>query len=176
MKQLWALLLLLVSVLGVAAEPHPLRTVGKVELGRYLGKWYEIARYPNSFQKDCTEATAEYTQADDGKIRVTNTCRKVGKTEFTSATGVARVEDPVSQAKLKVNFVPGWLRWTGIGNGDYWIIDLDQDYTFAVVSEPARKYLWILSRTPTPAPAVLDGIRKRLVEQGFDLSKLIPSR
>jgi lipocalin len=68
-------------------------------------------------------------------------------------TGIARVEDHVTHAKLKVNFVPSWLRWTGIGNGDYWIIDLDKDYTYAVVSEPTRKYLWILSRTPTMSQA-----------------------
>jgi apolipoprotein D and lipocalin family protein len=162
--------------LAVANELPPLRIVPTVNLSRYLGKWYEIARFSNSFQKDCVEAIAEYSLIDDEKIQVINTCRRIKDGRLSSVTGIARVEDPVTHAKLKVNFVPSWLRWTGIGNGDYWIIDLDKDYTYAVVSEPSRKYLWILSRTPTMPQATYNDILKRLRDQNFEVSKLIPSR
>ena len=173
---LTSLLFILTSQLASATELPNVVTVQKVDLSRYLGKWYEIARFPNSFQKDCNEAVAEYSLIEDQKIQVTNTCKGVKDGRLSSVTGIARVEDSVTHAKLKVNFVPSWLRWTGIGNGDYWIIDLDEGYTYAVVSEPNRKYLWILSRTPTMSQATYDSILKRLRDQHFEVSRLIPSR
>ena len=176
MNLLTALLLTFLTQLALAGDPTPLKTVPHVNLSRYLGKWYEIARFPNSFQKDCVEAVAEYSQIEDEKIQVVNTCKEIKDGRLSSATGIARVEDPVTHAKLKVNFVPAWLRWTGIGNGDYWIIDLDEGYTYAVVSEPSRKYLWILSRTPTISQTTYNDIIKRLRDQNFEVSKLIPAR
>jgi apolipoprotein D and lipocalin family protein len=151
----------------------PLQTVKSVDLQRYLGKWFEIARFPNSFQKGCDRSTAEYRLKEGGDIEVINTCFKKDNSQNTSV-GVAQVEDRVSSAKLKVSFVPGWLRWTGIGSGDYWVIDLGSRYEFAVVSEPRREYLWILSRTPTLDPEVYRGVLDRLKKQHFDLSSLIP--
>ena len=149
-------------------ELSPLQSIPSLNLSQYLGTWYEIARFENTFQKDCDEATAVYSLNEDGKINVTNTCRQFKNGSLTQVTGVAKVEDPVSHSKLKVNFVPSWLRWTGIGNGDYWVIDIDQKYTYAVISEPKRKYLWILSRTPTMDPVVYQKILTFLGNQSFD--------
>ncbi|MGZ3709295.1 MAG: lipocalin family protein, partial [Bdellovibrionota bacterium] len=160
----------------ILAERSNLRTVPRVEVGRYLGKWYEIARFPNFFQKDCDEATAEYSLRDDGRLQVVNTCRRIDGRGLRQVIGIAEVADSTSQAKLKVSFLPRWLRWTGIGKGDYWIIDLAEDYSYAVVSEPNRKYLWILCREPVMSSQTYDGILKRLRDQKFDLFSLIPSR
>lgn len=150
-----------------AADDAPtLRTVEHVDLERYLGTWYEIAAYPQRFQKDCTATTATYSQAADGEIRVLNRCRK--KTldgKLDEAEGRARVADATTGAKLEVSFFgPFW--------GDYWIIDLGAEYEYAVVGHPTREYLWILSRTPTLPAATYDGIIERLVAQGYDPSRL----
>ena len=113
-----------------------------MDLARYAGKWYEIARLPNRFQRDCAaNTTATYTLRPDGKITVVNECRKAdGRTK--SAKGTARVADPKGpNTKLKVTFF-----WPFSGN--YWIIDLDPEYRWVVVGEPGRDYLWILSREP----------------------------
>lgn len=151
---------------GAATEPPPLRTVERVELDRYLGTWFEIASYPQRFQKDCTATKAEYSLLDDGEIRVENSCRKHtldGKPDV--ARGRARVVDRVTNAKLEVSFFrPFW--------GDYWVIDLGADYEYAVVGHPSREYLWVLSRTPSLDTVVYDGILERLVAQGYDTSRL----
>ena len=154
----------------------PLKTVAFVDLDRYLGQWYEIARYPNSFQKGCDQATAQYSLTDDGDIRVLNTCINLKTKKPQTAEGLATVKDPFTHAKLKVSFLPPWLRWTGLGRGDYWVIDLASDYSYSVVSEPKRKYLWILSRTATLPADVYQKILDRLTESGFDIKKLINSR
>jgi apolipoprotein D and lipocalin family protein len=137
-----------------------------VDLDRYLGKWYEIARYPNRFEKDCaSDVTAQYTLRADGKIEVVNSCRQSdGKVKYSK--GSAKIADRQSNAKLKVTFF--WLFY-----GNYWIIDLDPDYRYAVVSEPGRDYLWILSRTPQLDSAVYNQIAGRLREQGLDPARLI---
>ncbi len=145
----------------------PLRTVPRVELKRYLGTWYEIARYPQRFQRGCTATTATYTARKDGMIRVVNRCR-IGspKGRPKVARGLARVVDKKTNAKLEVSFFrPFW--------GDYWIIDLGPDYEYAVVGHPSRDYLWILSRTPHLDPAVYAGILARLKAQGYELHRLI---
>ena len=120
----------------------PLHSVERVEVERYLGLWYEIARFPNRFEENCEGVTAEYSRRDDGLIGVVNTCRKGapdGPVEV--ADGRARIVDETSNAKLEVSFFgPFW--------GDYWIIDLAEDYSLALVGEPEGRYLWILSRTP----------------------------
>lgn len=150
---------------GSAKEPPP-ETVPHVDLSRYVGTWYEIASYPAWFQKGCTGTTATYAIRDDGRIDVVNRCARDSLTgRITVAKGKARVVDPATNAKLKVSFF--WPFW-----GDYWILDLGKDYEYAVVGHPARKYLWILSRTPTMAPEVYDGILERLRAQGYDTSRL----
>ena len=146
---------------------EPLEVVERVDLDRYLGKWYEIARYPAWFQKGCFGSTAEYSLLPDGRIRVINKCRK-GSPDgpIDSAKGKAEIIDKVTRAKLKV-----WFFWPF--KGDYWIIDLDPDYRWAVVGEPRRKYLWILSRTPVLDDTVYKGILARLPAKGYDPGKLI---
>lgn len=152
---------------GGAAPMPELRTVSNVNVARYLGRWYEIARYENSFQKNCFGTTAEYSPREDGDIRVINRCHKGSLSgELNEAEGRAWVVDPVSRAKLKVRFF-----WPF--SGDYWIIDLGKDYEYAVVGEPDRKYLWILSRTPRLDAETYNGILQRLGDQGYDASKLL---
>jgi apolipoprotein D and lipocalin family protein len=144
----------------------PLETVPHVDLERYLGTWYEIASYPQRFQKGCTGTTATYTLRSDGEIDVLNKCRK-GDLDGPEdiAKGRARIVDRETNAKLEVSFFrPFW--------GDYWIIDLGPNYEYAVVGHPSRDYLWILSRTPTLDPKVYDGILSRLEEKGYPLEPL----
>ena len=147
-------------------KPGPLTTVSRVDLNRYLGKWYEIASYPAWFQKECTGSTAEYTFLPDGRIGVINRCFKRSLDgPLKESTGKAEIVDPNTNARLKVCFF-----WPF--KGDYWIIDLDDDYQWAVVGVPSRKYLWILSRTPILDDAVYQGILNRLVSQGYDPNRL----
>ena len=144
----------------------PLSTVSAVDLNRYLGKWYEIASYPAWFQKGCTGSTADYSRLPDGRIRVVNRCFKNSLDgPLKASKGKAEVVDETSHAKLKV-----WFFWPF--KGDYWIIDLDPDYQWAVVGVPSRRYLWILSRTPTLDASVYDGILRRVIEKGYDPTRL----
>jgi apolipoprotein D and lipocalin family protein len=145
-RRLWITLVFALAVAGLAAAARslrgshePLETVPFVDLTRYSGKWHEIARFPNRFQRNCIgETTAIYTLQDDGTIAVLNQCRKRNGS-FTSARGRARVAGGKGpNSKLKVTFF-----WPF--RGDYWIIDLDPDYQWAVVGEPRRRYLWILA-------------------------------
>lgn len=142
-----------------------LDTVPSVDLNQYLGTWYEIASFPMFFQRGCVATRATYSARPDGMIDVLNECRKDSFTgPLKKARGVAKVVDPKTSSKLKVRFFLFW--------GDYWIIDLDDEYRYAVVSEPRKKYLWILSRTPILDESVYQGILGRLKTQGFDLSRL----
>jgi apolipoprotein D and lipocalin family protein len=142
----------------------PLETVPAVDLNKYAGKWYEIAKYPFRFEKGCRCVTAEYSLTEKEYVTVTNRCIKTdGK--LSSIDGKAFVVKGSNNAKLKVQFF-----WPFRGN--YWIIDLASDYSYAVVSEPKRKYLWILSRTDKLEPQVYDEILKTLTGRGFDTLKL----
>lgn len=163
---LGALALMLFGCAHRSENQPPLQTVAHVDLNRYLGTWYEIASFPQWFQKGCTATTATYSLRPDGQIDVLNACRKNsldGKRD--EAHGRAKVVDKISNAKLKVTFF--WPFY-----GDYWVIDLGPDYEYAVVGHPSRDYLWILSRKPQMAPAVYEGILNRLKAQGYDLSRL----
>ncbi len=143
-----------------------LQTVSVVDLNKYAGKWYEIASFPQRFQKGCHCTTAEYTLSSKGYVIVENKCNKdsiYGKQ--MSIRGKAFVEKNSGNAKLKVQFF-----WPF--KAKYWIIDLANDYSYAVVSHPNKKYLWILSRTPQMNDEIYNQILLRLKEMGFDLSKL----
>lgn len=142
-----------------------LETVDYVDLEKYSGEWYEIASFPQSFQKGCTCTKATYTPNEDGTIQVENTCNLPEKEKTKTATAKAFVEEGSGNAKLKVQFF-----WPF--RGKYWIIDLADDYSYAVVGHPNRKYLWILSRTPEMDQTIYEGILKRVKEKGFDLTKL----
>jgi apolipoprotein D and lipocalin family protein len=152
---------------AAAAPDRPLETVPHVELQRYAGTWYEIAAYPQRFEKGCTGTTATYTLRADGQVEVVNRCARDSLNgHVTVAKGHAHVVDERTNARLKVSFF--WPFW-----GDYWIIDLGRDYEYAVVGNPSRKYLWILSRTPAMGPTVYDGILARLRAQGYDTARLV---
>lgn len=155
----------------VAASPYrdttaPMSVVTSVDLNRYVGKWYEIARYPNRFERGCQGVTAEYTKRPDGQITVLNTCREGSPTgPARTAEGVARVEGP---GKLSVTFVP----WLPFARGDYWVLHLEPDYSLAVVGEPSGKWGWILARKPKVSKAALDRAHAAMTRMGYDLSKL----
>jgi len=160
---------LLASLLaGCAHAPSgpPVRTVEHVDLQRYMGRWYEIATIPMSFQKGCVGVTADYALRKDGDVDVVNTCRPERlDAEPRTATGKAWAVDP-SGARLEVQFF-----WPF--HGAYWILDLDPDYRWAVVGNPSREYLWILSRTPQLDDATYQGILERLRAQQYPLTLLV---
>jgi len=152
-------------VISLKKEEHDtLVVVPRVELKKYLGKWYEIAHLPARFQKGCTDTTATYTPSKNGNLSVLNECIRNGKVR--QAKGRAKVVDKNSGAKLKVTFF--WPFY-----GDYWIIDLGKDYDYAVVGTPNRKYLWILSRTPQMEDRLFSQLIESVKSKGFDVSKLI---
>lgn len=165
------LMVLLLFFAGCAqVTGPPLDTVDYVDLDRYLGKWYEIASYPAPFQEGCVATYAEYSLREDGKIRVVNRCSdKTPDGPERVAEGIARVVDEQTNAKLKVSFF-----WPF--EGDYWIIDLDQDYQWAVVGEPSRRFLWILSRTPTMEDSIYQNILAGLPEKNYDSTKLVQTQ
>lgn len=156
-----------------SVNKSPLSTVPSVDLKRYSGMWYEIARYPNKFQKDCAgNVTATYSLKNDGNVEVLNKClKKNGKME--NAKGEAKVADKTTNAKLKVRFAPAFTSFISKVWGDYWIIDLAPDYSYAVVGDPKREYLWILSRTPQMDTATYEAILHNVEQKGFVPNKLI---
>jgi apolipoprotein D and lipocalin family protein len=142
----------------------PMVVVDSVDIDRYLGQWYEIARFPNRFEAGCTNVTATYALRKDGNISVANACTKDGTTEVTE--GKAWVEAP---GKLKVTFVP----WLGsIAAGDYWVMDLKPDYSMAVVGAPTGGFGWILARGPKLSKADKDRALKVLASNGYDTNQL----
>lgn len=145
----------------------PLEVVPHVELSRYVGTWYEIASFPQRFQRGCTATSATYALREDGDIDVVNRCRK-GSPEGPEkvAKGRARVVDRASNARLEVSFFrPFW--------GDYWIVGLGADYGHAVVGHPSRDYLWILARTPSMSPDLYESILRDLSAQGYETGRLV---
>jgi apolipoprotein D and lipocalin family protein len=144
----------------------PLQTVSKLELERYMGKWFEIASFPKWFQKGCVASTATYSLRNDGKVNVLNECRdKALDGKLRNAKGKAWIVDRQTNAKLKVSFF-----WPF--SGDYWVIDLGPDYEYAAVGHPKRTYLWILSRKPHMDAGTYESILQRLKAQHYDLSPL----
>ncbi|MFZ4543744.1 MAG: lipocalin family protein [Saprospiraceae bacterium] len=159
--------ILFFSTRTVYSSAQPLPTVSAVDLQKYAGKWFEIASFPQRFQKGCHCTTATYTPAKKGNIIVENRCNKdslSGKASYIK--GKAFVEKNSGNAKLKVQFF-----WPF--RGKYWIVDLADNYSYAVVGHPNRKYLWILSRTPTMPEEMYKSIVKQLEAKGFDCSKLV---
>lgn len=156
--------------------PGPLATIARLDVPRYLGTWFEIAKYPNWFQKKCVGDTkASYSPQSDGKVRVINRCMtKDG--EVSEAAGEARQIGDATSPRLEVRFAPHWLSFIPLVWGNYWVIDLDPDYQLVAVSEPKREYLWVLSRTPEVSAKAYDELLARLEKKGFDLSKLERTR
>ena len=151
----------------------PVRTVTSVDLDRYLGDWFEVARFPAWFQRRCAgDVRASYAKRPDGRIDVINRCRAEAG-DVIEARGVARVVDPRTSAKLKVRFAPAALSFLPFVWGDYWILGLAGDYSWAVVGSPDRHYLWILARTPA---LDAEGFASALAvarANGFDVERLM---
>ncbi len=166
LAQLKFISLIILLMTTTVAQSQKLETVPNVDLKKYAGKWYEIASYPQRFQKGCHCTTAEYTLSERGYVIVENRCNKDsvnGRQSYIK--GKAFVEKGSGNSKLKVQFF-----WPF--KGKYWIIDLANDYSYAVVSHPNRKYLWILSRTPKMNENLYQQILTRLKKKGFDLTKI----
>lgn len=155
-----------------AQSAADVRTVARVDLDRYAGEWFEVARFPNRFQDQCLgDVRARYTRRPDGRIDVLNLCRLAdGSTD--EARGVARVVDQASYAKLKVRFAPAYLSFLPMVWGDYWVIGLADDYTWAVVGSPDREYLWVLARYPVPGKGDLAAAFAAARANGFDTNRL----
>ncbi|HYQ56546.1 MAG TPA: lipocalin family protein [Draconibacterium sp.] len=142
--------------------------VKELNLQRYLGTWYEIARYDHRFERGLVGVTANYSMRPDGKIKVVNSSyKKTLDGEYTEAVGKAKIPDPENEpAKLKVSFF--WFFY-----GDYYVLELDEDYQWAVIGSSSDNYLWILSRTPQLAPEVYNELLQGIEDRGYDISKLI---
>lgn len=148
-----------------ALRGDPPETAAYVDLRRYAGQWHEIARYPNRFQSECGEATAIYTLEKDGSMTVVNRCQTSSGLKETR--GTARVSDPSSgNARLRVSFFRPFY-------GDYWILHLGPDYGHAAVGTPDRKYLWILSRTPSMDAELYRELLEKMRARGFDPERLL---
>ncbi len=171
------LVLFAVTSFSQNKSTQPLDVVPSVDLNRYAGTWYKMARLPFRFQSQCAgDVTATYTVLDDGTIKVVNRCRKQNG-EIDEAEGRAkRASDDGPNTKLKVRFAPAFLSFLPFVWGDYWIIDLAPDYSYAVVGEPDRKYLWVLSRTPAMEETTLQGILDRANQKGYDLTGLVRTK
>lgn len=154
-----------------ATPANEVQTVAKVDVQKYMGKWYEIARFDQSFQKGCGSTTAEYSIRSKNKVNVVNTC-KLANGSVKKAYAIASIADKKTNSKLRVSFVP-FLNRFGLFAGDYWIIGLGENYEYAVVGAPDRKYLWFLSRTPEISNERMNELRQIAESQGFDLSKLM---
>ena len=148
-----------------SSKNPPLQTVEKVDLERYLGTWYEIARYEHFFEKDCKNVTANYSMMNEETIKVINRCTKIQTNEKKEALGRAYATDNTN-SKLKVSFFRPFY-------GDYWVLILDKNYDYVIVGTPNRKYLWILSRTSKLDEKIKNEILEKLPSLGFDASKLI---
>ena len=169
LKFCWLALLTLGS--GAQASA-PLNTIASLDVPRYMGTWYEIAKYPAWFQRKCVSSTsAQYSVLETGRLQVVNRC-KMANGEWNEAVGMARQIGGATSPQLKVRFAPEWLSFVPMVWGDYWVIAIDPQYQWVIVSEPSRQYMWILSRTPTLPRATYEQLLQQLGTLGFDLNKI----
>jgi apolipoprotein D and lipocalin family protein len=172
LKILALLALILSTAVALGQTAAPLKPIVSLDVPRYLGRWYEIAKFPNSFQKRCvSDTSADYELRPDGSLSVLNQCRQVDA-EWEKALGLAKQVGGDKSAKLQVRFAPAWLSFLPFVWGDYWVVDLDEKYELAAVSEPKREYLWILSRTPVVDPSRYAALLVRLNAMGLDTGRL----
>ncbi len=159
---------------SLPSQAADVSSVSDLDISRYAGQWHEIARLPMFFQRQCVgEITAQYTLNEDGQIGVVNRCRN-DEGELEEVDGIARRVEG-HPGRLQVRFAPDWLSWLPFTWADYWVIALDSQYQWAVVGEPGRDYLWILSRTPELGRTQFDQIKAQVVAMGYDLDELIIS-
>ena len=153
-------------------SPAPLEAIASLDVPRYMGTWYELAKYPNWFQKRCIANTsAPDAVQPNGMLQVLNRCQKEDGS-MSEALGAAKQVGDANSPKLEVRFAPAWLSFLPFVWGNYWVIDLDPQYQLAAVSEPSRKYLWILSRSKTVEPKAYEALLQRLKQQGFNLDAI----
>jgi apolipoprotein D and lipocalin family protein len=161
-----------------AATPATLpavATIAVLDVPRYMGTWYEIAKFPNRFQAKCVANTrAQYLAQTDGSVQVLNSCTTTDGSTI-DALGKAIQVGAATSPKLQVRFAPAWLSWLPMVWGDYWVIDLDAEYQLAAVSDAKREYLWVLSRTPQTNAKAYEALLDRLKAQHFDVKKLEPT-
>jgi len=155
-----------------SAEP---KAVDAIDVQKYAGRCYEVARLPMYFQRNCvSDVQAKYSLNADKTIRVKNQCmNKEG--ELDVSEGVAYPQND-GNSQLKVSFLPKGLRWVPFSKGDYWVLRIDEDYQVALVGGPSHRYLWLLSRTPDMDEAVIENYLNTAKAQGYDLSKLIRTK
>lgn len=177
LSKLFTVILLLAGTATLADATQPLAVVPSVDLSRYAGKWYEIARLPNRFQKKCAgEVAATYALLAGNQIKVINECRRNNGQTMKAEGQVRLAKKNGPNSKLEVRFAPAWLSWLSAVWGDYWIIDLAADYSYAVVGTPDRKYLWILARTPSLDEALYQRLLQQTATQGFAVAQVVKTR
>lgn len=152
---------------GPVGNPDVPQPAKSVETQKYLGLWYELGRYENTFEKDCEGVTAEYATLPDGEVSVRNTCREgsvSGKVRVSD--GKAKIVDDAQGAKLKVSFFGPFCF------GDYWVLDRADDYSWSIVGEPSGRFLWLLTRSAKPPSTVVDRLTARARELGYDMQMI----
>ena len=161
-------------MLGAAVAAPPAQSVPKVDLERYAGTWYELARLPNRPQDHCAgDVSATYTPNADGSVDMVNRCRKANGDIDRSEGHATLAPGDTSGAKLKVSFLPGWLQWFPLGRADYWVVMLDSAYRYAVVSEPGKTSMRILSRTPEVDEGAYEALLDKLSLAGYPVDQLV---
>jgi len=159
-------------MMTLAAAPLP--TQDWVDLSRYSGRWYEIARLPNRFQEQCAgDVAATYALRPDGRVTVVNECRKRDGSTARAEGEARRADEKGPASRLKVRFAPAVLSFLPFVWGDYWIVELDRDYRHALVGDPSRKYLWILSRSPEMDAASYESLAATAGRLGFEVARLV---
>ncbi len=162
---------LVAAVLPASAATLPNQPVTSLDINRYAGQWHEIARLPMYFERKCLDAvTATYTPNPDGTVHVHNTCRT--STGRMSVDGVARMKGN-QPAALEVRFAPAWLTWLPVAWADYWVIEVDADYQWAVIGSPGRKHLWILSRQPSMERELFRTLKEHSRQRGYQVDQLM---
>lgn len=165
-------------LVACASSQADLATQDNVDLNKYMGTWFEQARLPNSFQRECIgDVQANYVMAADKTITVTNRCQaKDGEVKEAIGQGrLSRSVEPADPAILEVRFAPKWLSWFPMVWGDYWIMKLEGDYQYSLVGTPDRKYLWVLSREKQADPQVVNELLDYAAAQGFAVQKVVPT-
>ena len=172
MLQSLLITILMAAALPTAAASLPNQPIAALDLSRYLGQWHEIGHLPMFFQRKCVDRiTATYTANADGTIGVHNACR-VKDGSMDASDGVAR-KVAGKPAALQVRFAPAWLSWLPMVWADYWVVDLDANYQWAVVGGPSRKYMWVLSRSPSMSRVLFDQIKERARQRGYPVDHLV---
>ncbi|RYG16089.1 lipocalin [bacterium] len=154
---------------GPVGNPNVPQPTKSVDLKRYVGLWYELARYENRFERDCEAVTAAYRERADGVIEVINSCHKTAVDgPLKVAKGRAKVVAGSNAAKLKVSFFGPFF-------GDYWVLDHADNYSWSIVGEPSGRYLWVLTRQAQPDSATRDLLQSRVKALGYDANLLRPT-